>query len=225
VGETNSTEEERWRPVAGYEGFYEVSDQGAVKSVTRIIPRSGTVRTPHPMVLNGRIRKPSANTSGHMVVSLSKIGKTHGKLVHRLVLEAFIGPCPDGMEGCHNNGDPSDNRLANLRWDTRSNNALDAVAHGTHTQRRKTHCPQGHAYTAENIAPSSWPGGRVCKACHGSNNRHNRDKTHCKRGHEFTAENTRITSDGRSCRQCMAIHRANRRARLALAANGNGITE
>lgn len=51
--------------------------------------------------------------------------------VHRLVLEAFVGPCPPGMECCHNNGNPADNRLENLRWDTRSANCLDAVQHGT----------------------------------------------------------------------------------------------
>lgn len=53
------------------------------------------------------------------------------RLVHRLVLEAFVGPCPAGMEGCHNNGCPSDNRLQNLRWDTRLANNADKIRHGT----------------------------------------------------------------------------------------------
>lgn len=51
--------------------------------------------------------------------------------IHRLVLETFIGPCPDGMECCHNNGDPVDNRLGNLRWDTHFNNVQDSIKHGT----------------------------------------------------------------------------------------------
>lgn len=53
------------------------------------------------------------------------------RLVHRLVLEAFVGPCPDGMECCHNNGVRSDNRLENLRWDTRKANGQDRIKHGT----------------------------------------------------------------------------------------------
>lgn len=53
------------------------------------------------------------------------------KRVSRLILETFVGPCPEGMECCHNNGNPEDNRLENLRWDTRSNNHLDKIKHGT----------------------------------------------------------------------------------------------
>lgn len=51
--------------------------------------------------------------------------------LHRLVLETFVGPCPEGMEACHNNGDKQDYKLSNLRWDTRTNNALDKRRHGT----------------------------------------------------------------------------------------------
>lgn len=50
--------------------------------------------------------------------------------VHRMVLLAFVGPCPRGMEACHNNGQPGDNRVENLRWDTRSNNLYDRIRHG-----------------------------------------------------------------------------------------------
>lgn len=71
-------------------------------------------------------------SSGYLRVDLYRGGRHHWKLIHRLVLEAFIGPCPDGMEACHNNGDRTDNRLENLRWDTRSANQKDAVRHGTH---------------------------------------------------------------------------------------------
>lgn len=52
--------------------------------------------------------------------------------VHRLVLEWFVGPCPEGMEACHNDGDSTNNRLDNLRWDTRKANIIDSVKHGTH---------------------------------------------------------------------------------------------
>jgi hypothetical protein len=51
--------------------------------------------------------------------------------IHRLVLEAFVGPAPDGMEGCHNDGNPENNNLLNLRWDTHASNMADQLAHGT----------------------------------------------------------------------------------------------
>lgn len=60
----------------------------------------------------------------------AQLGKGRHQLVHRLVLTAFVGPCPDGMEACHNNGSPTDNRLCNLRWDTRRANQADKVLHG-----------------------------------------------------------------------------------------------
>ena len=72
--------------------------------------------------------KSSKLNHGHLVVSLGNKNKKY--LVHRLVLETFIGPCPDNMECCHNNGNPQDNNLSNLRWDTHSNNHKDKIRHG-----------------------------------------------------------------------------------------------
>lgn len=54
--------------------------------------------------------------------------------VHHLVLEAFVGPRPEGMQGCHNNGDSKDNCAANLRWDTPKANAMDTLLHGCRKQ-------------------------------------------------------------------------------------------
>jgi hypothetical protein len=104
---------ELWRPVVGYEGLYEVSNLGRVKSLR-----------------SEKLMKLSVANSGYMQLSLS--GKPSRKVrhVHRLVLEAFIGPCPPNMEGCHANGIRTDNRLENLRWDTRKGNMADAIAHG-----------------------------------------------------------------------------------------------
>jgi hypothetical protein len=61
------------------------------------------------------------------------------KLVHRVVLEFFIGKCPDGMEACHNDGNKLNNNLSNLRWDTHRNNCLDKISHGTSLSGSKNH--------------------------------------------------------------------------------------
>lgn len=64
-------------------------------------------------------------------VGLYKNKQKHDRRIHRLLLETFVSPCPEGMEACHNNGNQFDNRLSNLRWDTPSNNTKDAIKHGT----------------------------------------------------------------------------------------------
>ncbi|WP_396897297.1 NUMOD4 motif-containing HNH endonuclease [Mycolicibacterium fortuitum] len=154
--------EERWVPIPGLVGFYEVSDQGRVRSLDRIQQRRHGVSYP----LKGRVLKPSK--SGKPGKDYSSVGLCGPdskvfRHVHRLVLETFVGPCPAGMEACHNNGDRFDNRLENLRWDTRSNNNLDKNKHGTNHQRNKTHCVHGHEFTTDNTIIRS--GGRVCRAC------------------------------------------------------------
>ena len=72
---------------------------------------------------------------GHANVRLFKNGSKTWKQVHRLILETFVGPCPKGMECCHYNDVPSDNRLENLRWDTRSNNLRDSFRNGGSCQK------------------------------------------------------------------------------------------
>lgn len=74
--------------------------------------------------------KPSM-AAGYKHIVLYSGEKEIGKSIHCLILETFVGPCPNGMEACHNNGIKTDNRLDNLRWDTRSNNQKDAIKHGT----------------------------------------------------------------------------------------------
>lgn len=69
--------------------------------------------------------------AGYVVVRFYRQGGFDDHLVHRLVLETFVGPCPVGQEGCHINGDPFDNRLVNLRWDTHVGNMNDRNSHGT----------------------------------------------------------------------------------------------
>jgi len=66
-------------------------------------------------------------------------GKLVCRYVHRLILETFVGPCPPGMLACHGDGDTSNNRLDNLRWDTHSGNAADKTRHGTALAGSKNH--------------------------------------------------------------------------------------
>ncbi|WP_454113585.1 HNH endonuclease [Microbacterium maritypicum] len=140
---------ERWRTVPEYEGLYEVSDLGRVRNS----------RT-------GHVRSVNTKPSGHQRVLLWRDGKEQGMYVHRLVLMAFVGPCPEGMEGCHNDGDPANNGLDNLRWDTRAGNTADSLTHGTHHQANKTHCPRGHLLQAPNLTKAELRlGRRGCLAC------------------------------------------------------------
>lgn len=152
-----------WLPVPGWEGNYEVSDEGDVRSLDRVV----TLPNGQKRSYKGKLLKPTVNRLGYPMVVLSRPGEQRTMKVHRLVLTAFVGPCPDGMEACHNNGDRGDARLENLRWDTHSNNQYDRRRHGTDHQANKTHCPQGHEYTPENtrVIPSR-PTARYCRQCH-----------------------------------------------------------
>lgn len=144
------TTEEIWKPVAGYEGLYEVSSLGRVRSLDRIvIPRTGRGKGV-PYTLPGKILKPSERDTGHLKVWLSN-GEAKVFYVHRLVLIAFIGLPEEGQEGCHWDGDPQNNEVSNLRWGTASENRQDSLRHGTHAQVRKTHCPRGHALEEPNL--------------------------------------------------------------------------
>lgn len=161
---------EHWLPVVGWEGIYEVSDLGRVKSVARQHPHLGGVRNVSEKILS------QGRAPGSMVVVLSRPGQRFTAKVHRLVLEAFVGPCPPGYIARHwPDRDVSNNALVNLEWNTQSQNMFDRRAHGTDHESRKTHCPQGHEYTAENTRWSK-SGSRNCRACQRDSDRRYRTK-------------------------------------------------
>lgn len=151
---------ERWLPVVGYEGYYEVSDLGRVRSVDRCISGPGG----YPRRQPGRLLTQKPLPFGHMTVNLWKLGVGRTLLVHRLVLLAFVGEGPDGTECCHNDGDPANNSVSNLRWDTRSENLRDRVRHGTDPWASSSTCRNGHLYTDATTARSK-QGGRICRVC------------------------------------------------------------
>ena len=220
---------EQWLPVVGYEGMYEVSDLGRVKSLARLIRRRGGCRVmSKEMILKNR-----RLNSGYGIVGLAKDGKKKDFSVHSLVLKAFVGERPEGMYACHNNGDSSDNRLSNLRWDTQSANLLDTVKHGTHPSCDRTHCVNGHEYTPENTLRQK-NGYRSCRECARIRSERNAvpgpgrhaDKTHCPYGHEYTPENT-MSAPGRAKRSCRACQAIQRRAKYAasVAAQGRQVNQ
>lgn len=114
-------EKERWASVPGYGGAYEVSSLGNVRSWRN--GSWGLREKPRPVRL-------ITNTYGYKFVNLYNESTRKQHRVHSLVLEAFVGPCPDGFVGCHMNDVPADNRLANLRWGSRIDNRNDAIRNG-----------------------------------------------------------------------------------------------
>lgn len=114
---------EEWKPIAGFAG-YEVSSHGRVCSWRVAGGKGGTSDV-------GRLLKPYSK-SGYCYVNLRRDGKTVACAVHRLVLEAFVGPCPPGMEARHfPDATRSNNALRNLSWGTKEENAADKQVHGT----------------------------------------------------------------------------------------------
>lgn len=111
---------EEWKPVVGYEGLYEVSNQGRVRSV------HGTNG-----VAVGQLMKLRPNWCGYSRVSLRRDGKERDHKVHRLVAVAFLGPLPDGLVTNHIDADRTNNRIENLEYVTQSENIKHAVKIGT----------------------------------------------------------------------------------------------
>lgn len=146
---------EEWRPVPGFQGRYEVSDLGRIRSLLR----GGD---PRPIS-----QRPGWNGYPSARLSVGD-GRERGLYVHTLVMLAFVGPRPAGMETRHLNGDRTDARLVNLAYGTHSENMQDRLAHGMNPSANKTHCPAGHPYEGANLQ-TVLSGGkfrkRVCRTC------------------------------------------------------------
>lgn len=109
-----------------------------------------------------KLRPYTGDRTGHLRVDIN--GTRH--YVHQLVAELHIGAGKPGQEVRHLDGNPANNHVSNLAWGTRSENVLDAVRHGTYrnANAEKTHCPQGHEYTALNTYTCP-RGKRRCRTC------------------------------------------------------------
>ena len=150
-----------WLPVVGWEGLYEVSDSGQVRSLGKVVvTKRGVVKN-----YAGRVLRQYPNHKGHLKVWLIREGYRSHPYVHSLVLEAFVGPRPTGQQGLHSDDVPSNNHLENLRWGTPSENNYDTVKNGNHKHANKTHCPRGHKYSLENTYMPPSKINRRCRAC------------------------------------------------------------
>ena len=116
----------------------------------------------------GKVFHPTPNKDGHLQVKLvdDNKGARRGFFVHRLVLLAFIGPCPSGMEGLHADDMPSNNTLSNLRWGTREQNHEDRKRNGRVPALLKTYCLRGHPLSGDNLTRAGLRiGRRGCAEC------------------------------------------------------------
>jgi len=118
---------EEWKVITEFSN-YEVSNMGRVRRGNRFI--------------GSKLRH------GYIRVCPRKDGQTHYRYVHQLVLEEFVGSCPDGMECRHIDGDPSNNELSNLKWGTHKENCEDTVSHGRTIQGEKAF---NHKLTKEDV--------------------------------------------------------------------------
>lgn len=142
---------QQWLPVPGYEENYLVSDWGYVWSQPRATTRGG-------------IMKQTLDPRGYMLVTLTLNGRQRQFQVHRLVMLAFVGECPQGHLTRHLNGYPAGNMRVNLQYGTPVENAQDMLEHGRCVNANKTCCPRKHEYTPENTYRLA-SGSRGCREC------------------------------------------------------------
>ena len=124
-GEGGTALMEEWRDVPGYEGRYEVSTLGRVRSLMFRNKQAERVRAT-PLLL-----RLTLSNNGYPSVSLGKGGRKISRRVHTVVLLAFAGPRPEGAEGTHLDGVKTNNQLDNLAWRTKRDNEADKIRHGT----------------------------------------------------------------------------------------------
>lgn len=116
---------EEWRAAIGYEGIYEVSSAGRIRSLDRDIPHymGGVSR------IKGKILSPMLD-SGYLRIGLRNKKVFRMVYVHVLVAAAFVGPCPSGKEVNHKNGIKTDSAASNLEYMTRKENVRHAFSSG-----------------------------------------------------------------------------------------------
>lgn len=125
-------EKEIWKDIHGYEGLYQASTMGRIRSMDReVFSKNGRVQN-----LKGKILKPDDNNNSLRVL-LSNDSNKQRYNVHKLIIFTFKGMRPEDYDICHGNGDYTDNRLENLRYDTKSQNQIDMYRYGNKNGKGK----------------------------------------------------------------------------------------
>lgn len=154
----------RWKTITGFPN-YQVSELGEVMS----LPMTGR-RT------SGEILKPIVHKNGYHYIGLYNGGsQPKMRRIHSLVLEAFVGPRPEGTHACHRDDDKDNNALANLYWGTPSENMADAYANGRRVLADS--CGKGHEFTEKNTYVRKDTGARMCRQCMLESNRRRKGQT------------------------------------------------
>lgn len=150
---------EVWRPVVGFPS-YEVSNLGRARSVDRVIETVNGRMCRY----RGQLLAPIEDPDGYRQAAVARPGRRRTVRVHVLMMEAFVGPRPEGMEVCHADDVKAHNCLTNLKYGTRSDNQRDAVRNRVHVNSKKDCCPNAHPLVVPNLVPSQIPV-RACLSC------------------------------------------------------------
>lgn len=146
---------EAWLPVPGFEGCYEVSSLGRVRSLSRVV----RAKDGRNLRLAGRILTTHPNRNGYPNITLYRGGRSYPREVHRLVCRAFHGEPPEGHQAAHDDGVRSNCRADNLSWKTISENSRDRRRHGTMLEGKQAPRAKLTADQARDICRAALAGG------------------------------------------------------------------
>ena len=144
-----------WKAVPGYEGFYEINRAGDVRTVARL-DTLGRKISQHPVAQG-------ISANGYPEFIARRDGKRKHVPIHRALLEAFVGPRPEGHQARHLDDNKLNYSLDNLKWGTRSENNYDRVHNGIHHYARRDSCSRGHLLESWNLYRNA--AGRRCRSC------------------------------------------------------------
>ena len=124
---------EVWKDIPEYEDEYQISSLGNVRSLPRVMSYSNGGQRRYI----GKILNPGLDSDGRLTVQLRKNGKGRSFRIYRLIMAAFVGPCPDNMEVAHRDGDKTNNSISNLIYCTRKENMHHKQLHNTQLRGEK----------------------------------------------------------------------------------------